>query len=81
MVNAAVPVYVNARRVEVPDGSTVLDAVRAWSADAARDVSLGCRAVTDSRGLPAPLDARVYGGAVFRVSAARARTTREDRFA
>ncbi len=70
-MNATMPVYVNAERVEVPPNATVLDALWAWSADAAREVSRGIRMVTDSRGLPAPLDAPVYGGAILRVTAPR----------
>jgi hypothetical protein len=77
-VTATVPVYVNARRVEVAERATVLEAVYAWSVDAAREVSCGRRAVTDSRGLPAMLDAPVYAGAILRVSTARARVARED---
>jgi hypothetical protein len=64
-------VFVNARRLELPAGATVLDAVRAWSADAARDVEAGARVVTDSRGLPTAADAPVYAGAIFRLTTAR----------
>ena len=68
-MSPTVPVYVNGRRIEVAANATVLDAVGAWSAEAAREVSRGTRAVMDSRGLPAALGAPVYGGAIFRISA------------
>ena len=72
MSGGTVVVYVNERRLEVPAGATALDAVRAWSTDAARDVQRGVRAITDSRGLPAAADAPVYAGAIFRLTTARA---------
>ena len=65
-----VVVFVNARRLELPAGATVLDAVRAWSADAAREVERGARVVTDSRGLPTAADAPVFAGAIFRLTTA-----------
>ena len=70
-MSGTVPVYINAQRVDIPTGATVLDAVRQWSIEAADEVSHGARVVTDSRGLPAPPDAPVYGGAIFRITAAR----------
>ena len=70
-MSGTVPVYINARRVDIPAGATVLDAVRRWSIEAADEVSHGLRVVTDSRGLPAAPEAPVYGGAIFRVTAAR----------
>ena len=48
----AVRVFVNAHGVDVPAGSSALDAVRAWNADEASAVSRGERVITDSRGLP-----------------------------
>jgi hypothetical protein len=66
-------VYVNSTGLDVPDGSTALDAVRAWNAAAAADVSLGERVIADSRGLPTPPDTRAHGGAIFRVLPARRR--------
>jgi hypothetical protein len=68
-----VPVYVNGARVEVPAGAPVLDAVRAWDADAAREVVSGARPLSDSRGLP--LDPATPGaaGTIVRVGQARER--------
>ena len=44
-------VYVNSTGLDVPDGATALDAVRAWNAAAADDVAVGDRVIADSRGL------------------------------
>ena len=66
-------VYVNSTGLDVPDGSTVLDAVRAWNAAAADEVALGERVIADSRGLPTAPDAAAHGGAIFRVLPARRR--------
>jgi len=66
-------VYVNAVPLDVPDGSTALDAVRAWDAAAADAVARGEKVLADSRGLPASPDTPLYGGAIFRVLPARRR--------
>jgi hypothetical protein len=68
-----VPVYVNGGRVEVPEAAPVLDAVRVWNADAARDVERGGRALTDSRGLPLDPAALAVAGTIVRVVTARER--------
>ena len=67
-----IPVFVNAQHIEVSAGSTALDAVRAWNADAARELEEGSRLLTDSRGLPIAPDTPVQGGAILRLVAARA---------
>jgi hypothetical protein len=66
-------VYVNSTGLDVPDGSTALDAVRAWNAAAADEVATGDRVIADSRGLPTSPDTRAHGGAIFRVLPARRR--------
>jgi len=71
-------VFVNARAVRVPSGATVLDAVRAFDAAEGDALAAGSRGVTDSRGLPAPADAPVHGGAIFRLVSARAGRTGES---
>ena len=68
-----VRVYVNGRGVDAPAGGTALDAVRAADPAAADQVAAGARALTDSRGLPAPPDAPVYDGAIFRLVSVRDR--------
>jgi hypothetical protein len=64
-------VFVNGVGLDVPAGATALDAVRGWDAAAAEAVARGASVITDSRGLPAPIDARVQAGAIFRVIPAR----------
>ena len=65
-------VFVNGNGVMVPHGSTVADAVRAFSAADADEIVAGTRAATDSRGLPISPDAALAGGSVLRVVSARA---------
>jgi len=66
-------VYVNSTGLDVPDGATALDAVRAWNAAAADEVAIGERIIADSRGLPAAPDTPAHGGAIYRVLPARRR--------
>jgi len=66
-------VYVNSTGLDVPPGSTALDAVRAWNAAAADDVAVGDRVIADSRGLQTSPDTPVHGGAIFRVLPVRRR--------
>ncbi len=73
-----VPVYVNGGRVEVPDAAPVLDAVRSWDAEAARDVERGARALTDSRGLPLDPATLAVAGTIVRVVAARERDANDE---
>ena len=64
---ATLSVFVNERRLAVPEGADVLAAVRAF--DPSLEVRLADRSayVTDGRGLPIPLDAPLSGGAILRV--------------
>src|SRR5690242_4418815 len=59
--------FVNARAVDVPPGATALDAVRAWSDQAASEVIAGDRIITDSRGLPVDGTVAVQAGAIYRL--------------
>ena len=70
--------YVGGKRIEVPPGSTVLDAVRAASADDAAAVADGRRIVTDSRGLPTPATDTVFAGAIYRIASARQQESEPD---
>ena len=72
-MNDAARVFVNGVGLDVPAGSTALDAIRQWSAEAADAVARGASVITDSRGLPAESNATVQAGAIFRVIAARPR--------
>ena len=67
----ALRVFVNAVGVDVPPGSTVLDAVRAFDADAAEALREGSRIVTDSRGLPVASTAGIHAGSIFRLVSKR----------
>jgi hypothetical protein len=60
-------VFVNATGVEVPAGATALDAVRAWNAAVAGEVSSGVRLITDSRGLPIGETAPMSAGSILRL--------------
>jgi len=71
-------VYVNSTGLDVPDGATALDAVRAWNAAAADEVAVGERVIADSRGLPASPDSPAHGGAIYRVMSARRRNDAEE---
>jgi hypothetical protein len=71
-------VYVNSTGLDLPPGSTALDAVRAWNATAADEVALGERLIADSRGLQTSPDAPLHGGAIFRVLPARRRPDADE---
>lgn len=67
-------VFVNGVGLDVPAGATALDAVRGWSADAADAVVRGASIITDSRGLPSPVDALIQSGTILRVIPVRTRS-------
>lgn len=71
-------VYVNAAGVDVADGSSALECVRAWNAEEADAVAAGRRAITDSRGLPADADAAAYAGAIYRTVSVRTTASPND---
>ena len=71
-------VFVNATGVDVPAGSTALDAVRAWNADSAADVEGGARLITDSRGLPIDPATEMHAGSILRLVAKRDRASADD---
>jgi hypothetical protein len=71
-------VFVNGTALSVSHGGTILDAVRAFDATEAAEVAAGTRAVTDSRGLPVPLETPLAGGTVLRIVSARALRAAED---
>ena len=68
-----VRVFVNAVPLELPAGSTALDAVRMWNAAAAGDVEAGLRFIADSRGLPLDASTAMPAGSILRVVANRDR--------
>ena len=73
-----VRVFVNAIGVEVPQGSTALDAVRAWNVEAATAVESGRRVITDSRGLPIDGSVTMPAGSILRVVAVRDRSAASE---
>jgi len=73
-----VRVFVNATGVDVPDGSTALDAVRTWNAQAATEVSAGGRVITDSRGLPLDAATPMSAGSILRLVAKRDRDSADQ---
>jgi hypothetical protein len=73
-----VRVFVNAAGVDVPAGSTALDAVRAWNAEAADEVTGGARLITDSRGLPIDAATPMPAGSILRLVANRDRSAAEQ---
>ncbi len=74
MTTRMVRVFVNAIGVEVPEGSTAIDAVRAWNAEAATAVEAGGRLITDSRGLPIDGGVSMPAGSILRIVAVRDRS-------
>lgn len=59
-------VFVNAAPVDVSQGATALECVRAWRADEADAVTSGKRVITDSRGLPIAADSPARAGSIYR---------------
>jgi hypothetical protein len=78
MNNPLVRVFVNAAGVEVPAGSTALEAVRVWNEQAAGDVTADRRVITDSRGLPIDPSTTMSAGSILRLVAKRERAAQES---
>jgi hypothetical protein len=75
---STIRVFINAAGVDVPAGSTALDAVRAFSAESAGEVTDGRRLITDSRGLPIDSSAPMSAGSILRLVARRDRAADVD---
>lgn len=73
MNDRIVRVFVNASPVDIPAGSTALDAVRVWNDGAATDVADDRRIITDSRGLPIDPGTTMSAGSILRLVAKRDR--------
>lgn len=71
-------VFVNGTGVNVPPGSTVLDAVQAADPSGADAVRGGSRAVADSRGIVVPVETLVSGGYVMRLVSSRQKADASD---
>ena len=70
---AEVRVYVNDQGLSLPRGATVLDAVRAHSANDGAALEAGDARVTDSRGLALDAGSILTGGTIMRVLPVRDR--------
>ena len=77
-MSETVRVYVNSKPVDVVATGTAIDAVEAFESSLAASVRAGDKTVTDSRGIPAALDAPVHNGAIFRIVRARQSTDDTD---
>ena len=66
-VTEPVRVYINETAVGVSPGSTVLDAVRSFSSEAATALESGRGHVTDGAGRPIALGESVSSGSIIRV--------------
>lgn len=75
---STIRVFVNGSGVDVPPGSTALEAVRRLDPTAAEAVERGARVVTDSRGLPISRDVVVQAGSIFRLIPNRASSGQES---
>jgi len=78
MTTKNVRVFVNSSAVDIPAGSTALDAVRSWNHDAADEVRADRRVITDSRGLPIDPATTVSAGSIFRLVAKRERGSSQE---
>lgn len=67
-------VFIDAKAVDVPAGSSALDAVTAFDAAAAAALRSGEKILTDSRGLPFDVATEVQAGAIFRLIPRRDRS-------
>ncbi|MGI8545876.1 MAG: hypothetical protein ACR2M1_00855 [Gemmatimonadaceae bacterium] len=69
-------IFVDGTPVEATAGDTTIESIERWRPELALELRAGTRALTDSRGLPSPIDSAAYAGAIFRVVSARpARTS------
>jgi hypothetical protein len=71
-------IFVNAVPLDLPTGSSALDAVAAFDANEACGVRDGARLITDSRGLPLDPSTVMSAGSILRVVSARTRPADES---
>jgi hypothetical protein len=71
-------VYVNATGIDVGEGATALDCVRAWRADEGEAVASGRHVITDSRGLPIDALSVAQAGSIYRTVVNRKTNARAD---
>jgi hypothetical protein len=78
MTPRIVRVFVNSSAVDIPAGSTALDAVRTWNHGAADEVIEERRVITDSRGLPIDPATTMSAGSILRLIAKRERGASQE---
>ena len=66
-MSETIRVFVNAGMVDLPAGSDVGSALRAFDPELDRQVGSGAAYVTDGRGIELSSDAPLAGGAILRV--------------
>ena len=71
-------VFINSSGLDVPSGSTAIDAVRAFDATAAAEVDAGDRIITDSRGLPIDGATPMSTSSILRLIPKRARAAADE---
>ena len=71
-------VFINSNGLDIPAGSTALDAVRVFDSAAAAEVEAGERIITDSRGLPIDGATPMSAGSILRLIPKRARAAADD---
>jgi hypothetical protein len=81
MPNEPIRIFVNAAPVDAEPGDSIIEAIARWNAATADALRSGQRALADSRGIVAPLDMPVHGGAIFRIVSARQLQANDDPFA
>jgi hypothetical protein len=71
-------IFINSSGLDVPAGSSALDAVRVFDTAAAAEVEAGDRIITDSRGLPIDATTAMSAGSILRLIPKRARAAADD---
>jgi len=71
-------VFVNAHPLDLPVGSSALEAVRAFDASEASAVTDGLRVITDSRGLPLAPSTVMSAGSILRLTLKRERESADS---
>ncbi len=72
------PVFVNARRVDLPRGGTAAMAVARFDPAFMAGRADAAVSITDARGLPVPPEAELVPGAILRVAISARRTGGAD---
>ena len=71
-------IFINSSGLDVPTGSSALDAVRVFDSAAAAEVEAGERIITDSRGLPIDGATAMSAGSILRLIPKRTRAAGDE---